>query len=517
MGAMLNRNYEKYSEPAPTAKCRPIKSKIAMAGILKPSTYEFLMCECVIFSLTNNNYKDILLEKSVDLLLVDRFLSWDDEKSDYRMEDILKLCRERAITAVFWDTGGDGAIYENIELIRQFDALFTIDFYEIDDYKKALNSENVFYLPFGVQPEMYNPTEKNIMSKEDDLLQNPHILLSRVGGTVNKIYSVSLKNNIKFVPKEIYEMLALGIPLISPYSKVLDELCHEKIRLYKTDDEYAGILQPLLRDKDMTDKLSVLGQRYAFTSNTYGSRIDTLLQTIGLREKLSELPGVTMITSTNKLDSMNNIFKNYENQNYKKKELIIILNNNRLNLGEWKDKASEHMNVKVFQVDESQPLGVCMNLAVDNSFFHFVSKCDDDNYYGPNFLTDLMNAFKYTECEIVGKLTYYCYLEGCRILAVMCPQMEYRYVNMLSGSAFIAKKEILEEIRFTGKPTGSDTVFLKECVKRGVRLYSADRFNYVYNRHASLHAHTWKMADEVFLRSCRVIDITDDYIDRISV
>jgi glycosyltransferase involved in cell wall biosynthesis len=214
---------------------------------------------------------------------------------------------------------------------------------------------------------------------------------------------------------------------------------------------------------------------------------------------------------------MENVFNNYENQSYPNKELIIVLNNNKMDIDEWKSKALEYNNVKVFQMDEKEPLGRCLNLAIDNSDYPYLSKCDDDNYYAPYFLSDLMNAFCYTDAQIVGKLNYYCYLEGLKTLAMICPNMEHRYVNMLSGSALIINRNVFLQVRFSDKPTGCDSVFLKDCLNKGVLMYSTDRFNYVYKRHKSQANHTFKMQDEVFLKSCRVVDITDDFIKMVTV
>jgi glycosyltransferase involved in cell wall biosynthesis len=188
-----------------------------------------------------------------------------------------------------------------------------------------------------------------------------------------------------------------------------------------------------------------------------------------------------------------------------------------MDLEEWQNKANQYDKVKVFQMDEKEPLGRCLNYAIDNSNFPYFSKCDDDNYYAPNFISDLMNAYKYTDAQIVGKLNYYCYLEGCQTLAMVCPNMEHRYVNMLSGSALIIDRDVFSKVRFSDKPTGSDTVFLKDCIAKGIIMYSADRFNYVYKRHKSQENHTWKMLDDVFLRSCKVIDITNDFVPRVTV
>lgn len=251
--------------------------------------------------------------------------------------------------------------------------------------------------------------------------------------------------------------------------------------------------------------------RETAAANTYTHRLETILAALGREDARMPHPGVTVLTATNKLDSMETIFANYDCQTYEPRELVVILNRNGIDIEPWKERARLSKNATVLRVDEALPLGICLNEGIDHSDFPYVTKFDDDNYYAPEFLTDLMNAFPYAKTEIVGKLSYFCYFESSHILALICPGMENRYVRFLSGSGFIIKREVLDHIRFREKRQGSDSVFLKECIKNGVSMYSTDRFNYVYCRRASKTEHTCKVSDEVLLRSCQFICHTEDY------
>jgi GT2 family glycosyltransferase len=122
-----------------------------------------------------------------------------------------------------------------------------------------------------------------------------------------------------------------------------------------------------------------------------------------------------------------------------------------------------------------------------------------------------MMPFLYTEASIVGKYSYYAYLEGPGCLALTYPGVEHQYVTLLSGSAMIVDRRVFEEVRFPEQNRGEDTVFLREVVKHGFKLYSADRFNYVVRRAKSVEEHTWKVSAAEFLRNCRVVSYTNDY------
>lgn len=245
--------------------------------------------------------------------------------------------------------------------------------------------------------------------------------------------------------------------------------------------------------------------RENIAAHAYSRRIGLILDTIGVRDDFNETPGVTILTATNKVGYMKKIFDNYDRQTYRQKEMVVILNNDSLNLDVWKARAALSKDVQIIKIDEKEPLGYCLNYGIENSRYPYITKMDDDNYYAPEFLTDLMNTHHFANADIVGKLSYYVYLKGGGILLLMCPGMENRYVNFVSGSALIIRRDVFDRVKFSDVPQGSDSVFLNECVKKGVTIYSADRYNYIYERRSSKKEHTYQISDEVYLQSCQYI------------
>src|SRR5688572_13166448 len=75
--------------------------------------------------------------------------------------------------------------------------------------------------------------------------------------------------------------------------------------------------------------------------------------------------GFSVITVTNNELFIDNIFENYDRQILENKELIIILNKNRLNVEKYKSKAKTYSNVKIHSIDERMSLGYCLNFAVN--------------------------------------------------------------------------------------------------------------------------------------------------------
>lgn len=216
-------------------------------------------------------------------------------------------------------------------------------------------------------------------------------------------------------------------------------------------------------------------------------------------------PYVSIIVSTMRNNAIDNVFQNFERQLYKNKEMIIVLNNNDMDKDLWKSKAKKYKNVKVYMLDESNSLGKCLNFAVSKSKYDIVAKFDDDDYYGPKYLSDSIKALKYA--DVIGKAASFVYFKKDKILGLRSPLKENKYVKHMDGPTLIIKKHVFNKVKFADIHRGVDTQFSKDCMKNRIRIYSTNRFHHVYIRSESSDNHTWKIKNEDLLKRCRKIEI----------
>ena len=223
--------------------------------------------------------------------------------------------------------------------------------------------------------------------------------------------------------------------------------------------------------------------------------------------------GVSIITCTNKPHSLNNILINYNRQDHKEKELIIIINNNKINLEQWLYKAKKYRKVRVFKLNEKTSLGKCLNFAVDKSKYNIIAKFDDDDYYGSKYLSDTIKSFDDTDAKVIGKTTNFIYFVAKETLAIRSPGQENKFVKFANGSTLVFKKEIFDKIKFRNMSLAEDDYFCRDCVKNNIKIYSTNKYYHVYFRHPSKENHTWKIDDDEFIkRSCKIIGEIEDYI-----
>ncbi len=210
---------------------------------------------------------------------------------------------------------------------------------------------------------------------------------------------------------------------------------------------------------------------------------------------------------------MENVFENYNRQNYTKKELIIILNSNNMDINLWNEKAKQYKDISIFHIDEKVSLGECYNFCVEKSKYDYIAPFDDDDYYAPNYLHDIAEAFKISKADVVGKRARYIFFESSGILAISGSRYENSYVNHIDGPTLSFNKKIFDRVRFKNIPCGIDVEFCKDCIANGIKIYSTNRSNHVYIRHSSSHDHTWKISDNMLLMygGCRVVKKTNNY------
>lgn len=217
--------------------------------------------------------------------------------------------------------------------------------------------------------------------------------------------------------------------------------------------------------------------------------------------KKSNSPYVSIIVCTMRNNSIDNVFQNYKRQLYKNKEMIILLNNNDMDIKTWEKKAESYKDISIYQLDKNITLGNCLNFAVSKTDYDIISKFDDDDYYGPKYLSDSVNALKYA--DVIGKAASFVYFKSNRTLAIRSPLKENKYVKHMDGPTLIIKKHVFDKVKFADIPRGVDTQFSKDCVSNGIRIYSTNRFHHVYIRNESPEDHTWKISNNDLLRLCR--------------
>jgi len=209
---------------------------------------------------------------------------------------------------------------------------------------------------------------------------------------------------------------------------------------------------------------------------------------------------VSVLCSSMRPDRAKAVFEAFDQQTHPARELVFVTNADGFDQELLVSLAERSGHARVLHVDPNASLGDCLNAALDVAAGDYVAKWDDDDVYGPDQLRDALLAFDYAGAAVVGKTCFYAYLESSNTTVLREPGREFSYVNHLAGGTIVADRAQLEGIRFEARPRGTDSQFLRDCREAGLRLFSADRFNYLLYRHAATGVHTWDVGDREFAK-----------------
>lgn len=220
--------------------------------------------------------------------------------------------------------------------------------------------------------------------------------------------------------------------------------------------------------------------------------------------------GISVICSTNKRDFIENIIENFISQEYEPKELIIVLNYDIANLNKLRELIHPYDNVQLYNLGSKESLGQCLNFCVAKSKYPIVAKFDDDDYYAPPYLSDTAKSLSLDNVGIVGKSCSFVYFREEELIGIKNTTMENKYVSRVSGSTLMFRRELFKKIRFRDISLGEDIKFCDDCLSIGYKIYSTNRYHYVYIRN-SRDKHTWKIGNEYIMKQCSFLTKTNNY------
>ncbi|GIH90035.1 hypothetical protein Psi01_06650 [Planobispora siamensis] len=156
--------------------------------------------------------------------------------------------------------------------------------------------------------------------------------------------------------------------------------------------------------------------------------------------------------------------------------------------------------VTVVEADAATPFGEVLNLAAARAGGDHLAKWDDDDWYGPEHLSDLLLARSYAGADIVGTAAEFFYLEPLNLTVRRTDYSSEVWSDHVAGGTILLDRDRFREAGgFPGLPAGVDAAFLKAAHGAGARVYRAHGLGYVLRRSVSAE-HTWRLSLAHFLR-----------------
>ncbi|MFC5449752.1 polysaccharide deacetylase family protein [Paenibacillus aestuarii] len=211
---------------------------------------------------------------------------------------------------------------------------------------------------------------------------------------------------------------------------------------------------------------------------------------------------ISVICCTKREEFIDNIFENYLKQRVQRKELIIILNHEKMNIEKWREKSRPYKNISVYEM-YNHTLGECLNFGVRLSKYDTFAKLDDDDYYSPNYLKNQIHAMRKWNADIVCKKTVYMYFKDKDKFALhLAYDNRNTFLNQppwgVKGSTLVIKKSVWQIVKFLDVNISEDFEFLKKCKSHNYKIFITNEHDYICLRRSE-NNHTWKISNQLLL------------------
>jgi hypothetical protein len=165
------------------------------------------------------------------------------------------------------------------------------------------------------------------------------------------------------------------------------------------------------------------------------------------------------------------------------------------------DAVSEFpLPLTVVEADQGTPFGEVLTEAAARAGGDVLAKWDDDDWYGPEHLADLLTARAYSGADVVGCAPQFFYLEP---LGVTIRRTDYPgevWSDHVAGGTIMLGRWLFDEIGgFGSGARGVDTHLLRAAQAAGGAVYRTHGLGYVLRRSVSAD-HTWQLQLGHFLR-----------------
>ncbi|WP_084960853.1 glycosyltransferase [Thermoactinospora rubra] len=143
--------------------------------------------------------------------------------------------------------------------------------------------------------------------------------------------------------------------------------------------------------------------------------------------------------------------------------------------------------------------GEVLNQAAARASGSFLLKMDDDDWYGPDFLADLLLAHSYSGAQVVGTVPEFVYLSSIDV-TVHRQQITEQITSFVAGGTILVERSAFQAVGgFRPLPRSVDTQFQEALQAAGGQIYRTHGLGYILRRGPAAN-HTWQEPIGTFLQ-----------------
>jgi len=496
---------------------------LRVASILDELSVSFLPLECRFLEMEPKKWKKQIIEFAPDLLFVES--AWKGKRGLWynkvcrpsnEFVALLEWCKENKVPTVFWNKEDPVHFTTFMEAAMHFDYVFTTDLDCVPLYKRLLKHNRVGVLPFASPVKLFTPIEKydrknaicfagsfydrqterknDFINLVDELEKhweieiydrnpypdNPDYMYPQkyqkyIKGSLPvkqidiayKSYQFAITLNIvkhssTMQARRAFELMSSNTIMLSNECKGLQNLFGDLIIHMDQDNRYIERMKALTEDDVLYNKLRLKGLRKVLSEHTYTERMQHVYKTVFNQKPKDITPSVCVYSKVKNEFEFERVLNSWTRQKHSKKSLICFGEGYEFDAGIVLPKG-----VKVFSSTDLSTKSL-LDFSRETHFALFAA----DNYYGENYLTDILLSLYFENVPVIGKNSHYA-LVNENIEFVKC-QGKYILIDNMKIDRCVFTRNLM--------PHFSDSFLMnKDSVLSGAACLAIDEFSFCEN------------------------------------
>ncbi len=300
------------------------------------------------------------------------------------------------------------------------------------------------------------------------------------------------------IDASLFRALAERTPVVSVPHRGVEECFDGDVPMPSGRAAIDEVLGAFL-DPQVRHRTAHLGWRRVMTDHTADRVAGRILRAAGLPAVDDTVPTVDVIIATNRPAQVDFALDNVRRQLHPRVRLIFVAHGDGFDIPDLRGRLTGFPGSRLVEMPAERALGECLNAGIEAGDGEWFAKFDDDDWYGPRYLSDMLLARRVTDSAVLGKRTVFMHFQSDDTTVLRNPDKEFARIGLVMGPTLLVDRSRLGSIRFPALNVGEDTGFLAACSEAGLRPFSTDRFNFVQVRRANPASHTWAV-DEAEMR-----------------
>lgn len=211
-------------------------------------------------------------------------------------------------------------------------------------------------------------------------------------------------------------------------------------------------------------------------------------------------PKVSVLLATNRPEMIRGAIDMILQQRYPDFEIVCGLHGFEASPAVFETAQAAGRDVRIHTAPSDADFGLLLRDLAKLAQGDLVTKWDDDDWYAPDHLVDLVSAMRYSGAEVVGKAAEYVFLESEALTIQRFSQGRESFSTTIAGGTLMLGRKYLDSLG--GWPAGQrrvDRLLLERVERVGGRIYRMHGDGYLLRRSARPADHTWTVESDYFV------------------